>query len=54
MSSKVVIRTAYSDPYEDKGLQCVNLDGEPEPLLTVQSEIDNCDINVLVDRLAIS
>jgi len=50
--NKPVIRTPYNDPYEDKGLQCVTLDGEAEPLLTIQSEIDNCDINILVERFA--
>ena len=50
--SKVFIRTPYDDPYEGKGLQCVTLEGEPEPVLTVQSEINNCDINVLVERYA--
>lgn len=48
----VTIRTAYDDDYVDPGLQCVTLDGEPEPVLTVQSEINNCDINVLVERFA--
>lgn len=52
MSQKIIIRTPYNDPYVDPGLQQVNLDGEPEISLTVQSEVENCDINVIVDRYA--
>jgi len=43
---KVVIRTAYDD-MPDKGLF---FDHEKEPSLTVQSEKDNCDINVLMEK----
>lgn len=42
--SKLKIRTAY-DPSEDAGISF-----EGEKSLTVQSEKDNCDINVLMAR----
>lgn len=43
--SAPVFRTPYDDPYVDKGLDCSD-----DPVLTVQSEAENCDINVIVDR----
>lgn len=55
--SKPVIRTAYSDNYVDPGYQKVNDKGEyvdafgnPDPSLTVQSERDETDINLIVER----
>jgi len=50
MSQKVKIRTPYNDDYVDPGLQCVTLDGEPEPSLTVQSELAATDINNIVEK----
>nr|QJB19539.1 MAG: internal scaffolding protein [Microvirus sp.] len=52
MAEKIKIRTAYNDDYVDPGLQQITPDGEVEQSLTIQSEIDNCDINVIVDRYA--
>jgi len=46
----VLIRTAYDDGYVDPGVQFVDRFGEFEVSLTVQSEKDNCDINLLMDR----
>ena len=40
-----VFRTPYDDPYVDMGLDCSD-----DPVLTIQSEKENCDINVIVDR----
>jgi len=40
-----VFRTAYDDPYVHKGLDCSG-----DPVLTIQSEKENCDINVIVER----
>jgi len=48
--SKTFIRTAYNDPYVDTGVKFVDIDGVPEKSLTVQSEVEECDINVIVDR----
>lgn len=42
--AKVVIRSAYDDPYKDPGLTC------SEPTLTKQSEAEACDINNIVKR----
>lgn len=50
MASKVKIRTAHDDDYVDPGVRFVDVNGDPEKSLTVQSEIDNCDINVVVAR----
>jgi len=49
---KTVIRTAYNDPYIDLGLQNIDIHGEEEKSLTVQSEKDACDINVIVENFA--
>lgn len=53
----VKFRTAYDDNYVSPGYQRFDKDGvpldaqgNPEPSLTVQSERDNCDINVIIDR----
>lgn len=45
----VEIRTAY-DPSVDEGVLFIDRFGELEISRTVQSEKDNCDINILMDR----
>lgn len=55
--SKPVIRTPYNDTYVDPGYQKLDKDGKyvddfgnPDPSLTVQSERDETDINLIVER----
>lgn len=52
MSSKVKIRTPYDDGYVDPGISFVDINGEPEASLTVQSEKEACDINAIVEKHA--
>lgn len=46
----VEFRTAYNDKYVDPGIKMVNSDGSPQRSLAIQSERDNCDVNLIVDR----
>lgn len=43
-------RTPYNDKYVDPGINFLDANGEPEKSLTVQSEKDNCDVNLIVEK----
>lgn len=50
-------RTPYDDDYIDPGYQKtdkegrpVDIDGNPEPSLTVQDQLEECDINLIVKK----
>lgn len=48
---KVKIHTAYDTPH-DEGVKFLDEFGEPQKSLTVQSEKDECDVNILMERYA--
>lgn len=49
--AKTKIRTAYDDDYHDPGINFVDPHtGEVEKSLTDQSQMDDCDINLLMAR----